>query len=65
MHPQSMHQSFVDTASHLRGWAEDSGADVRGNDLLSAPAVPGKLNNILQLFIIIQKYVIMILLFKK
>ena len=37
-----MHQSFVATAPHLRGWAEDSGANVRGSDLLSSPAVPGK-----------------------
>ena len=40
-----MHESFVTPAPphlHLRGWAGDSGANVRGNDLLSSPAVPGK-----------------------
>ena len=38
-----MHQSFVTTGPHhLRGWAGDSGANVRGSDLLSSPAVPGK-----------------------
>ena len=43
-----MHQSFVTTAppppthTHLRGWAEDSGANVQGSDRLSYPAVPEK-----------------------
>ena len=32
-----MHQSFVATAPFLRGWAGDSGANVRGSDLLSFP----------------------------
>ena len=27
---------------HLRGWEGDSRANVRGSDLLSSPAVPGK-----------------------
>ena len=45
-----MHQSFVTTAPpHLRGWGEDSGANVRGSDLLSSPTVPG-------LWYIIPKY---------
>ena len=34
-----MHQSFVSPAPPTYG---DSGANVRGNDLLSSPAVPGK-----------------------
>ena len=39
-----MHQSFVTPAPpHGRwGWAGDSGAKVRGNDLMSSPAVSGK-----------------------
>ena len=36
-----MHQSFVTTAPYLRGWAEDSGANMRGSDLSSSTAVPG------------------------
>ena len=37
-----MHQSFVTTVPHLEGWAGDSGANVRGIDYFSSPAVPGK-----------------------
>ena len=40
-----MHQPFIATADpppHLRGWAGDSRANVRGSDLLSSPTVPGK-----------------------
>ena len=37
-----MQQSFVTTAHHLRGWVEVSGANVRGSDLLSSSAMPGK-----------------------
>ena len=42
-----MHQSFVTTATlppphtHLRGWAGESGANVRGSDLFSSPSVSG------------------------
>ena len=51
-----MHQSFVTTAPrtypHIRGWAEDSRANVRGSDLFSSPAVPGKCRacNIMQIY---------------
>ena len=42
-----MHQSFVTPdprppPPNLRGWAGDSGANVRGNDLLRYPTVPSK-----------------------
>ena len=40
-----MHQPFVTTAPshpHLRGWAGDSRANVRGSDLSCSPAVPRK-----------------------
>ena len=42
-----MHQSFVTT----RGWAGDSGANVRGSDLFNSLAVPGKAG-----LVILRKY---------
>ena len=38
-----MHQSFVSTAPHLRGWPGKSGAKVQGNYFLIVPTVSGEI----------------------